>query len=118
MSTVKVTVTLGVEELAQVRALVEKGQVANVSAFVQHAVRQSLDDAAGWAAELAEALEKTGGPLTPEESAWADEVLSGRHTTESVPPFPHSPGRTVLPPIPGERRAAREVGPVSEGDDE
>ncbi len=60
MSTVKVTVTLGQDELDQVRALVRKGKVANVSAFVQHAVRRSLDDAAGFAADLAEALELTG----------------------------------------------------------
>jgi Arc/MetJ-type ribon-helix-helix transcriptional regulator len=77
MSTVKVTVTLGSDELAQVRALVQQGTVANVSAFVQHAVRRSLNDVAGWAGVLAEALEGTGGPLTPEEVQWADEVLAG-----------------------------------------
>jgi Arc/MetJ-type ribon-helix-helix transcriptional regulator len=79
MSTVKVTVTLGSDELAQVRALVKEGQVANVSAFVQHAVRRSLNDVAGWAGVLAEALEGTGGPLTPEEIQWADDVLAGAH---------------------------------------
>ncbi len=77
MSTVKVTVTLGRDELAQVRALVQEGRVANVSAFVQHAVRRSLNDVAGWAGVLAEALEGTGGPLTPQEVQWADEVLAG-----------------------------------------
>lgn len=117
MSTIKVTVTLGVEELAQVRALVEKGKVANVSAFVQHAVRQSLDDAAGWAAELAEALEKTGGPMTPEETAWADAVLTGDYTTETVPPWPRSPHRVVLPPETAELGSAPEVGPLPEVDE-
>jgi Arc/MetJ-type ribon-helix-helix transcriptional regulator len=77
MSTVKVTVTLGTEELARIRKLVEDGQVANVSAFVQHAVRRSLDDVAGWAGVLAAALEGTGGPLTPEEVQWADDALAG-----------------------------------------
>jgi Arc/MetJ-type ribon-helix-helix transcriptional regulator len=77
MSTVKVTVTLGSDELARVRALVEEGKVANVSVFVQHAVRRSLDDVAGWAGVLAQALEGTGGPLTPEEVQWADEALAG-----------------------------------------
>jgi Arc/MetJ-type ribon-helix-helix transcriptional regulator len=77
MSTVKVTITLGADELARIRALVEQGQVANVSVFVQHAVRRSLDDVAGWAGVLAAALEGTGGPLTPEEVQWADEVLAG-----------------------------------------
>jgi hypothetical protein len=56
---------------------VEEGKVANVSVFVQHAVRRSLDDVAGWAGVLAQALEGTGGPLTPEEVQWADEVLAG-----------------------------------------
>jgi len=104
MSTVKVTVTLGSEELAQVRALVREGQVANVSAFVQHAVRRSLNDVAGWAGVLAEALEGTGGPLTPEEVQWADEVLAGA-------PLP-GPGSAE----PVERpRPAGETGPGERG---
>ena len=98
MSTVKVTVTLGEEELAQVRALVKKGQVANVSAFVQHAVRQSLDDAASLAEDLAEALEATGGPRTPEEIAWAKKVIARDYPRGQVPEVPRSPGRTILPP--------------------
>jgi Arc/MetJ-type ribon-helix-helix transcriptional regulator len=77
MSTIKVTVTLGSDELAQIRALVAEGQAASVSGFVQHAVRRALSDAAGWAGVLAEALEGTGGPLTPEEVEWADDVLAG-----------------------------------------
>jgi Arc/MetJ-type ribon-helix-helix transcriptional regulator len=77
MSTVKVTVTLSSDDLAQVRTLVQEGRVANVSAFVQHAVHRSLNDVAGWASVLAEALEGTGGPLTPQEVQWADEVLAG-----------------------------------------
>jgi hypothetical protein len=48
-----------------------------VSDFVQQAVRGSLNDVAGWAAVLAEALEDTGGPLTAEEVQWADDVLGG-----------------------------------------
>ena len=88
MSTVKVTVTLSSDDLAQVRTLVQEGRVANVSAFVQHAVRRSLNDVAGWASVLAEALEGTGGPLTPEEVQWADEVLAGggdsHHTQPDV----------------------------------
>jgi Arc/MetJ-type ribon-helix-helix transcriptional regulator len=93
VSTVKVTVTLGSEELAQVRALVQEGRVANVSAFVQHAVRRSLNDVAGWAGVLAEALEGTGGPLTAEEVQWADEVLAGGGTV-------YVPGRAELPSEP------------------
>ena len=114
MSTVKVTVTLGSEELAQVRALVEKGQVANVSAFVQHAVRQSLDDVAGWVAELEEALEATGGPMTPEEIAWADTVLASRRDSGPLPPWPQSPGRVRYP---SELGRALEAGATGEEND-
>jgi Arc/MetJ-type ribon-helix-helix transcriptional regulator len=101
MSTVKVTVTLGSDELAQVRALVREGQVANVSAFVQHAVRRSLDDVAGWAGVLAAALEGTGGPLTPAEIEWADEVLAGAHLPD--------PGGSGSVPHPGSSSAPSTV---------
>ena len=33
------------------------------------------DDSAEWAALLSQALMDTGGPLSAEERAWADEVL-------------------------------------------
>jgi hypothetical protein len=49
-----------------------------VSGFVQHAVAVALDDIAGWGAMLAEALRQTGGPLSDDERAWADDVLSTR----------------------------------------
>lgn len=75
MATRKVTVTLPEEQLAQVRGLVESGAAASVSAFVQHAVAVAVDDAAGWGAVLAEALRETGGPLSADERAWADEVI-------------------------------------------
>jgi hypothetical protein len=42
---------------------------------VQHAVAVALDDVAGWGAMLAEALRQTGGPLSDDERAWADDVL-------------------------------------------
>jgi len=47
----------------------------SVSGFVQRAVAVALDDVAGWGAMLAEALRQTGGRLSDEERAWADEVL-------------------------------------------
>jgi Arc/MetJ-type ribon-helix-helix transcriptional regulator len=75
MATKKVTVTLEVEQLAAIRALVEAGSTGSVSAFVQHAVAVSLNDVAGWGALLASALAQTGGPLTRAERAWADDVL-------------------------------------------
>ena len=48
-----------------------------MSGFVQDAVGTTLDDVAGWGALLAEALRTTGGPLSDEERAWADDILAG-----------------------------------------
>jgi len=76
MATTKVTITLQDDQLEKIRALVAAGHAANVSAFVQHAVGVALFDAAGWNAMLQEALEQTGGPLTKNERAWADAILS------------------------------------------
>ncbi|MCK0112545.1 hypothetical protein MWU75_10380 [Ornithinimicrobium sp. F0845] len=74
-TTQKVTVTLQVEQVESIRALVSAGQAETVSGFVQHAVRLALDDIGGWADMLTEALEHTGGPMTDEERAWADDIL-------------------------------------------
>lgn len=75
MATKKVTVTLDEAQLDQIRSLVQAGTASSVSGFVQHAVTVALDDVAGWGAMLADALNKTGGPLTSAERAWADGVL-------------------------------------------
>ena len=75
MATKKVTVTLPLEQLDEIRALVESGHASSVSGFVQHAVAVSLDDVSGWAAMLAGALDETGGPLTNDERDWADQIL-------------------------------------------
>ncbi len=77
MATRKVTITLEEEQLAAIRSLVSSGAAASVSGFVQEAVGTMLDDVAGWGALLAEALRTTGGPLSDEERAWADEILLG-----------------------------------------
>lgn len=77
MATRKVTVTIEEEQLEAIRSLVRAGSASSVSGFVQDAVRTVLDDVAGWGALLAEALRDTGGPLTDEERAWADEILGG-----------------------------------------
>ncbi len=76
MATRKVTVTLPVEQLDEIRALVDGGHSTSVSGFVQHAVGVALDDISGWATMLELALEETGGPLTVEERAWATGVLN------------------------------------------
>jgi Arc/MetJ-type ribon-helix-helix transcriptional regulator len=76
MATQKITVTLYDAQVKEIRALVAARQAANVSAFVQHAVDVALHDAAGWKQMLQDALRQTGGPLTKNERAWADAVLS------------------------------------------
>ena len=78
MATRKVTVTLDEAQLERVRSLVAAGTAPNVSAFVQQAVATALDDVAGWGALLADALRQTGGPLTDEERAWADQLLGAK----------------------------------------
>ncbi len=75
MATKKVTVTLPVEQLDEIRSLVDAGHATSVSGFVQHAVGVALDDVSGWAAMLAGALDETGGPLTDKERDWADSAL-------------------------------------------
>lgn len=77
MATKKITITLPTEQVDQVRALVADGRVESVSGFVKRAVGVALDDVAGLGAALAQALEESGGPLSPEEQAWADDILSG-----------------------------------------
>jgi Arc/MetJ-type ribon-helix-helix transcriptional regulator len=78
MATAKITITLDREQIQEIRALVAAGQAANVSAFVKHAVRVTLHDAAGWKEMLEDALRQTGGPLTVREKAWADALLLGQ----------------------------------------
>ena len=75
MATRKVTVTLPEDQLERIRVLVEAGRAPSVSGFVQHAVGLAIDDVAGWGALLAETLAATGGPLTDDERAWADDAL-------------------------------------------
>jgi Arc/MetJ-type ribon-helix-helix transcriptional regulator len=76
MATTKVTITIGNEQLAEIRSLVAAGQATSVSAFVKHAIGVALGDAAGWKEMLEEALLQTGGPMTQKERAWADDILS------------------------------------------
>ncbi|MGI8794807.1 MAG: toxin-antitoxin system antitoxin subunit [Acidimicrobiales bacterium] len=80
----KVTVTLEEVQVDQIHALVDAGSAASVSGFVQHAVSVALDDVAGWGAMLAQALRETGGPLTDDERAWADQLLSGPRNQHSA----------------------------------
>ena len=75
MATIKITVTVPTEQVAEVSALVAGGHAASTSAFVKHAISIALSDAAGWREMLGEALQQTGGPLTHKERKWADAIL-------------------------------------------
>jgi len=85
MATSKITITLPDGQLEEIRALVGAGKSDSVSAFVKHAVRIALDDAAGWRQMLEEALQQTGGPLTNKEREWADTILSPARTRKKRP---------------------------------
>ena len=85
MASKKVTITIPEEQLEHVRAVVAGGKASSVSAFVQHAVSVALDDVAGWGAMLADALMSTGGPLTNEERAWADEAMGASQSGRKHP---------------------------------
>lgn len=76
MATQKLTITLDEEDVKKIRVLVAQHKAASVSGFVRHAVTIALHDVAGWGTMLAGALARTGGPLTKEERAWADDVLA------------------------------------------
>ncbi|MCX6611538.1 MAG: hypothetical protein NTW74_11885 [Acidobacteria bacterium] len=78
MATTKLTITIDNAQLKEIQSLIASGRAANVSAFVRHAVAVALSDAAGWQEMLTQALDKTGGPLSKKERAWADEILLAR----------------------------------------
>jgi hypothetical protein len=75
MATTEITITLQDDQFRAIRELVAAGKASSVSAFVQHAVGIALFDAAGWQTMLQDALQQTGGALTKEERAWADDLL-------------------------------------------
>ena len=84
MATDKITVTLAVDQVEEIRGLVAKGAASSISGFVQHAVGIALSDAAGWKEMLEDALQQTGGPLTAKERAWADVFLSPKRSKRVV----------------------------------
>lgn len=70
----KIAVSLPQKTIDALHRAVDEGQAPSVSALVDEAVREKLgmDDLDEL---LAEMLEETGGPLTPEEIAEADALL-------------------------------------------
>jgi Arc/MetJ-type ribon-helix-helix transcriptional regulator len=78
MATTKITITLPVRQAEEIRRRVAARESVSVSGFIQQAVQKSLENAAEFRAMVNEALNKTGGPLTPKEHAWAKRVLLQR----------------------------------------
>ncbi len=74
MTSAKVAISLPKAVLARARAAVKRGDAPSLSAYVSRIIEEktSEDDLM---AMLEQMLEETGGPLTPEEVAWADGVL-------------------------------------------
>ena len=62
----------------EIRKRVAAQESASVSGFIQQAVQKSLENAAEFRAMVNEALNRTGGPLTPKERAWARRALTQR----------------------------------------
>ncbi len=75
MANRKTTVTLPEEQVRAIRGLVQSGRSASISGFIQKAVQTALLDSAVWRKSIEESLQRTGGPLSAEEAAWADSVL-------------------------------------------
>ena len=78
MATTKVTITLPDRQLEEIRKRVAAKESASVSGFIQQAVQKSLENAAEFRAIVDQALNATGGPLTPKERAWARRMLLPR----------------------------------------
>jgi Arc/MetJ-type ribon-helix-helix transcriptional regulator len=78
MATTKVTITLPDRQLEEIRKRVAAQESASVSGFIQQAVQKSLENAAEFRAIVDQALNATGGPLTPKERVWARRMLSPR----------------------------------------
>jgi Arc/MetJ-type ribon-helix-helix transcriptional regulator len=84
MATKKVTVTLGIEQVDEIKRRVARGDADSVSGFVQLAVERALDAEAAWDRELDRMLDESGGPLTDEGRAWADAALGLDRAGRSV----------------------------------
>ncbi len=78
MATTKITITVDNAQLKEIRALVKAKRTASTSAFVKRAINNALMDALSWDEMLDAALERTGGPLTEEEHAWTEAILTAK----------------------------------------
>ena len=71
---VKIAVSLPTELVDGARAAVRAGRATSVSAYVAEALEQYANTG-DLASLVDEMLAATGGPMTDEERAWADQVL-------------------------------------------
>jgi len=78
MATTKITITLPDRQIEEIRKRVAARESASVSGFIRQAVQKSLETAVEFRAIVDQALNATGGPLTPEERAWARRMLAPR----------------------------------------
>jgi Arc/MetJ-type ribon-helix-helix transcriptional regulator len=83
----KIAISLPLRAAEHVRRAVKRGEAPSVSAYITSAIEErakqsSLRDM------IDEALEATGGPMTPEEHAWVEYVMGPRPWKGRVPPQP------------------------------
>lgn len=79
-TTKRITITVPTDLVAKVKEEVEAGFAPSVSAWITDAMwakapGRDFDEV------LDEWLEESGGPMTEEEEAWADEILFGSSST-------------------------------------
>jgi Arc/MetJ-type ribon-helix-helix transcriptional regulator len=72
MTKAKVTVTMDKDLLAKVKRAVDEGRAPSVSAYVEQAVAQWAIDEGTDSEFIDEMLDRSGGPLTEEESEQID----------------------------------------------
>ncbi|MDP4013861.1 MAG: hypothetical protein U0990_07510 [Candidatus Nanopelagicales bacterium] len=81
--TKKITVSLPDELVLEAQRAVEQGRADNVSAYVARAMSQQRED--DTLTELVSQMRSSGGEPTPEDYAWASQVL-GHPVTHPVTP--------------------------------
>lgn len=83
MTRVKIAVSLPEDLVDAARAAVRTGRAPSVSAYVETALvhQTEADELDEW---LAENLRASGGAMTEEERAWADEVLDAAPARRST----------------------------------
>jgi Arc/MetJ-type ribon-helix-helix transcriptional regulator len=77
MTMAKIAVSVPKEVLARARLAVKRGKAASLSAYVTLALDEMDRAEEQFDAHLDEALERTGGPVTPEESQRLGAILDG-----------------------------------------